>query len=127
MTPTEIVQAKIDALQTEKEILAEIVRNDVFDYREVDRRKIVELLGKIVVLQELLEELKSADPWVKVEDALPEMGVDVLCQLTQTSMGGTQYITPRVGKMISEHGRFSCAFDWINVTHWMPLPERPKQ
>ena len=63
--------------------------------------------------------------WISVDDRLPEIDTYVLCQRTQTSMDGTKYITPMVGK-VNKQGRFSCAFDWVNVTHWMPLPDAPE-
>lgn len=64
--------------------------------------------------------------WISVNDRLPEVGVRVLCARTQTSMAGTRYLDQTVG-YITGGSRWSCRMDWINVTHWMPLPEPPKE
>lgn len=63
--------------------------------------------------------------WISVKERLPEADEFVLCARTQTSMGGTKYITPGIGKL-GQGNKFSCEFDWVNVTHWMPLPEPPQ-
>jgi len=63
--------------------------------------------------------------WIDINIELPKADTPVLCQRVETSMGGAKYITPVVS-YLKNNGRFACEFDWITVTHWMVLPEPPK-
>lgn len=60
--------------------------------------------------------------WISVKDRLPDRKEDVyLCCIDSLAFPGTQYI--RILKFYGDgtwgHGG--------NVTHWMPLPEPPKE
>lgn len=60
--------------------------------------------------------------WISVKDRLPDRKEDVyLCCVDSLAFPGTQYI--RILKFYGDgtwrYGR--------NVTHWMPLPEPPKE
>jgi len=67
--------------------------------------------------------LREQPRWISVEDRLPEKDKDVLCYSNKN--GGYMFFGYR-GWMIEE---------WMeggslhigNVTHWMPLPEAPKE
>ena len=61
--------------------------------------------------------------WISVKDRPPEEGELVLCARTQTSMSGTLRIKSSVGTAFDKGRSFTCAFDWVSVTHWMQLPE----
>ena len=66
--------------------------------------------------------------WISVKDKLPKVDERVLCARTQTSMGGTKYITASVGCRWNDlDTKFSCSMDWVTVTHWMPLPKDPTE
>ena len=71
--------------------------------------------------------LAGMKEWIDIKERKPEVKQMVLCARKQTSMSGVVYINPSVGCLWSSHGKFSCEFDWINVTHWMVLPENPKE
>lgn len=67
-------------------------------------------------------EIEQQSEWISVKDRLPERKEDVyLCCIDSLAFPGTQYI--RILKFYGdgtwEHGG--------NVTHWMPLPEPPKE
>ena len=64
--------------------------------------------------------------WISVKDRLPEENEYVLCARLQGSMSGYKYILPSVGR-VRNKSSWSCVMDWVSVTHWMPLPEPPKQ
>lgn len=70
MKATEIVQAKIDSLQSRKEELRNELQKQITN--SAIRGEIISICDKLFALQELLEELKSADPWVNCGDRLPE-------------------------------------------------------
>lgn len=58
--------------------------------------------------------------WISVKDKLPEDG-EVLCY------GHGEYL---VGSLYELYGKYNCEADDTmieNVTHWMPLPEPPKE
>lgn len=63
--------------------------------------------------------------WISVENRLPEPMVNVRC-ITRTTTMGNPIIDDVTGFMYPS-GKWSCSFDWTSVTHWMPLPEPPKQ
>jgi len=71
--------------------------------------------------------------WISVKDKLPsngecivydsELGVTGCCYDNEYYEGWDK---PKSKKWVKEHG--NCSDDWIleNVTHWMPLPEKPE-
>jgi len=92
---------------------------------------------KIRLYNDLLEELNSADPWIKCSERLPDIGFDpdymfaskfiLLSDGEHTYYG--QYESLEVdgsGDFIDENGD-SFADDGVIITHWTPLPEPPKK
>ena len=75
-----------------------------------------------------IEELQAALPhWISVEDRLPNVGDSVLINCNFDGKHYRYMITSWTG--IKNHG----IADWENVgfaltvTHWMPMPEPPKE
>lgn len=69
---------------------------------------------------------EAAQPkWISVEERLPEVDMGVVC-VAQTAWGPevTEGYFWKQSQMISPIDE-ACAFD--KVTHWMPLPEPPKE
>jgi hypothetical protein len=91
-------------------------------------------------LGELMKEnVKLRNPWVSVEDRLPENGEMVFTRsIIKTEGGGKcvedeQFLVQQfIGKWISDN-RYQQKFRGItfnainNVTHWMPIPELIKE
>ena len=83
-----------------------------------------------------IEALEAAQPkWISVEERLPEHGTDVLVLTAPgtLSLGKNcvvaEYIHPRMEKS-GVFINFYAGYDDKNilaVTHWMPLPEPPKE
>lgn len=78
--------------------------------------------------QRILEEaptVEPASPWHRVEDELPKYGQDVLAaRLYGADSDGWAY------EVIIAHVcevRGTNYWNATNVTHWMPLPEPPKE
>lgn len=69
--------------------------------------------------------------WISVKDRLPELNTDCLIYLSRA----TVYIQMvkfedyhkdlGIGWYSEEYGFWK--FDYPSITHWMPLPERPKE
>lgn len=74
------------------------------------------------MLEKLAAEKDAKKPeWISVKDRLPEKKHEVyLCSLDSCLFQGSQYIDIRL---------FDSDGKWRNgtVTHWMPLPELPKE
>lgn len=74
------------------------------------------------MLEKLAAEKDAKKPeWISVKDRLPEKKHEVyLCSLDSCLFQGSQYIDIRL---------FDSDGKWRNgtVTHWMPLPEPPKE
>lgn len=63
--------------------------------------------------------------WISVKDRLPEEETEYLCWFGNFPMGAFA----RVCRWNKIRGAFWCYSDnakWAFVTHWMPLPEPPK-
>ena len=77
-------------------------------------------------IEELLDELttirKQFPRWISVEERLPEVGVDVLVT------DGSNVCISRQVRYVSPTERFTFwSRDDLDLTHWMPLPEPPKE
>ena len=102
---------------------------DALEYIQQLERKIGELTGKVA-------QLEAAQPkWISVEEQMPEHGTDVLVLTAPgtLSLGKNcvvaEYIHPRMEKS-GVFINFYAGYDDKNilaVTHWMPLPELPKE
>lgn len=76
-------------------------------------------------MEDHLDEIPAASPWRRVEDGLPPYGQDVLAaRLYGADVDGWAH------EIIIAHIcniRDSVYWNATNVTHWMPLPEPPKE
>ncbi len=67
--------------------------------------------------------------WISVKDRLPEIGKQVLAygleptNLHDEGLSFKTAIYDKYGQWTSDH---FCESSYVEVTHWMPLPERPK-
>lgn len=64
--------------------------------------------------------------WISVKERLPEKGQNVLVFATSKYIGTEKISIDR----LEEGERDSIWFfthGWFDVTHWMPLPEPPKE
>ena len=81
--------------------------------------------GHSVVLMAELEE-KSEQPWISVEDRLPEL-TDPATPVLLATKNGMQYVGFYFkGKRTNELDGFYSNCIKVNATHWMPLPNPPE-
>lgn len=79
-------------------------------------------------LRDKAKELEAqAHKWISVAERLPEAGVFVLLQYAKNAQNPTLHArnTMAVGRY--EYGMFLVEGCSVRVTHWMPLPEPPKE
>lgn len=82
--------------------------------------------------QKILEEaptVEPASPWHRVEEELPESGEFGKIVLACNDVGtvNAAFLSSR-GKWYAANNTMYDAWTWMpNVTHWMPLPEPPKE
>ena len=92
---------------------------DALDYIQQLEHKIGELTEKVALLE-------AAQPkWISVEERLPDVGEKVMvCGVKNGMQVGTFRMITRYGK----NRRWWWKNDTIlEVTHWMPMPEPPKE
>lgn len=71
-----------------------------------------------------IEQLESLVPrWIPVEERMPEDGKNVLIFVRTMSMWWHMEVDWHTGN--SWHN--NAETDWNKITHWMPLPEPPKE
>lgn len=67
--------------------------------------------------------------WISVEDRLPEEKHEVIIYYTwltnQNSYIGIAFVDSSLNKWFSDDGKTT--FKMKEVTHWMPLPNQPKE
>lgn len=82
---------------------------------------IQQLENHIGELTEKVAQLEAAQPrWISVEDGLPKKsGKYIVC-----TVKGSVYCTSAV--MRGDEAYFKCDIN-THITHWMPLPEPPKE
>lgn len=82
---------------------------------------IQQLENHIRELQEKVEQLKAGQPrWINVKDGIPKKsGKYIVC-----TVKGSVYCTSAV--MRGDEACFKCDIN-THITHWMPLPEAPKE
>lgn len=75
------------------------------------------------MLEKLAAEKDAKKPeWISVKDRLPDQKYEAyLCSLDSCLFPGSQYINIRV---FCDDGKWEANG---TVTHWMPLPELPKE
>jgi hypothetical protein len=85
----------------------------------------VDAIALIGQQQERIVELEAAQQWISAKDRLPENEQDVLAYLDdgeETRIAPCNY---------ANGGWFDCMMNCVvvlrHVTHWMPLPEPPKE
>jgi hypothetical protein len=82
------------------------------------RKKIEELEAKVATDN-------NVGKWIPVTERLPEKDVRVLVWMKDNEEGYTQMDTDRWSCTMEQ------GYHWVrwgkNVTHWMPLPEPPKE
>lgn len=80
-------------------------------------------------ISQMYNDLKERSKWINVNDRLPEEYVNVLLYVPND--------TPTVGYLGKDrefYAMYNNLYDyeeyvkikWVEVTHWMPLPELPK-
>lgn len=75
------------------------------------------------VLRAVAELLKAAPEWISVKDRLPEeYKGKYLCYIPGYGIGVASYF-----KYAVWNGRWSLMGFSVKVTHWMPLPQQPKE
>ena len=68
--------------------------------------------------------------WISVSDRLPEMGIYVLVSCTMKVTDKIRYEKAIVMAFVCEDGFVDVELDkaiTAGVTHWLPLPEPPKE
>jgi hypothetical protein len=78
------------------------------------------------IIQSLSKQLESAQPkWISVEERLPEPFVSVIVHMPQERPCPTVH----EGYRTKDGNWYSAHFvrEFNEVTHWMPLPEPPKE
>ncbi len=73
-------------------------------------------------------DVRFLKPWVPVKERLPEEWVPVLClmRFADESEPPAQQVLWHIGHGRWRHSWSAEAIE-LNVTHWMPLPEQPKE
>lgn len=71
-------------------------------------------------MQRMIDACPTVGGWISVEDRLPEEGQSVLVHYVDGWMPVAHLLN---GKWYQSGGETS----WLSVTHWMPLPEPPKE
>jgi len=70
-----------------------------------------------------IEELQAAQEWIPVTERLPEYGGSYITAFSKGEVGHNLYMTFADGS-----GKwYQNSEDTGEVTHWMPLPEPPKE
>ena len=98
-----------------REKLIEILRKPIFPHELVDPVE--------AVADYLLDSGVTVQEWISVRDRLPEKGEEVLVFDTRENWTGFAWLRP--DETWTALG-FDFPFDLGEVTHWMPLPEKPK-
>ena len=73
--------------------------------------------------------LKSVPKWIPVKESLPE-GEVIAVNALKGSYGYREYIIGYVDEDYESDSGYSCESEGeilVNVTHWMPLPEPPRE
>ena len=68
---------------------------------------------------------KDVEKWISVKDRMPEPGVNVLARCFYHECW--QMFVCHVSKINTGHWYTGIAGQWVQVTHWMPLPEPPEE
>ena len=94
---------------------------------EIQEKDIESFNRDIETVRNLIRQLEAQVPkWISVEDRLPEATIPPHDVLVYHNIGGGMYID-RAWYSYDIHKWRSCLGDKLKVTHWMPLPEPPKE
>lgn len=66
----------------------------------------------------------TGSEWVSVEDRLPEEPCNVIVNY-KYGVGEVKFQNGKFGRLIGDIGNVNF-IEWVDVTHWMPLPTAPK-
>ncbi len=86
------------------------------ELEELSRRQEVELV-------ELTGELASKPRWISVTERLPDTEDEVVVAFKNSADGEWRY---RIDNFVDGAFCYNAAFG-RNITHWMPLPQPPKE
>lgn len=76
-------------------------------------------------IEELLQKTQQMPRWIPVTERLPEEYVNVLCHLRSLDRQSEYY---SIDHLMEDGQWWKAANSWKHeVTHWMPLPEPPKE
>ena len=104
------------------------------------REKLVELLTEfygcdpmyynvdaLAIADHLVSNGVTVQKWISVDDRLPEYSNDGFADAVLVTDGFVQHMAYFVGGewRFAESGEIKEPM-WYRITHWMPLPERPK-
>lgn len=72
----------------------------------------------------------STPQWVSVKDRLPDDGDTVL--VIGRKVGEMRFDIPRIseysgGEWWADSGDYLICYSGVEITHWMPMPEPPKE
>lgn len=107
--------------------LAQELRHDYDDPLILEAAEAIEeLTAALTASNEVIA--KSRDKWISVKERLPEVNVSVLAIAKFKECGGYR-IEISSWSGVTNHGvpHFWEFGDAMEVTHWMPLPELPKE
>ena len=90
-------------------------------------KQLADLHDENIELKKEIERLKAEREWISVEDRLPEFGEEYNCVQVLDDVGNpvtsiTEYYA--IEKIFCYPGT---DIEQKGITHWMPLPEPPKQ
>ena len=107
---------------TDKRRISEI-RSRVEKNEPVTRSMVIHLLEQLDKARAEIKHLKATHGWIPVEERLPEQlkAVLVLCENGKIGISGVNSIDYPVEWCTWTGSTFT------PVTHWMPLPEPPKE
>ena len=78
-------------------------------------------------LTEKVAQLEAAQPkWISVEDRLPEFG-EYFVRCIHNYTDNDEYECYKVAIYLSKECRWIDVGNLLKVTHWMPIPELPKE
>ena len=88
---------------------------------------IQQLEHQIGELTEKVSQLEAAQPkWISVEERLPERG-EYFVRCIHNYTDNDEYECHKVAIYLSEEYRWIDVGNLLKVTHWMPIPELPKE
>ena len=104
-----------------REKLVEILKQAPFEGKVLDEWWWEEKIRRIA--DHLISNGVTVQEWISVDERLPEKGEEVLVFDTRENWTGFAWLRP--DETWTALG-FDFPLDLGEVTHWMPLPEKPK-